>query len=57
MGAVVVFKRSLYLDNVDGLSEDEIVEKAIALWNEEMDLGDILMNEDHVVSVEFEEGV
>jgi hypothetical protein len=53
--AYVTFKRTVYLYDVGNLNEDEIKEKAVEVWNEEMELGDILMDEEHIIKVEVEE--
>lgn len=53
--AYVTFKRMLYVDDIKGLDEDAIRSKAIETWNEEMELGDIMMDEDDIVDLRIEE--
>lgn len=50
--AHVTFTRTLVLTEVDGLTEDEIRAQAVETWNEEMEMGDIMMAEEHISAVE-----
>ncbi len=53
--AYVTFKRVVVVNEIEGLKEDKIIERAVDIWNEEMELGDILMDIDNVVKIEVKE--
>ncbi|UNY39970.1 hypothetical protein KLEB273_gp173 [Bacillus phage vB_BauM_KLEB27-3] len=56
--ATVVFERSVQVNLEDEemlhSTEDEIIERALDIWNEDIDLGVILMQKDHIKDVTYE---
>lgn len=53
--AYVTFKRTVVLLDVDEMDEESIIQEAVEVWNEQMELEDIMMDKDYVINVEVQE--